>query len=144
MAAAQLSPGQETNMTISITTAIDYLSKFHEVHAFDSRGLYLHYDDATMGWWMIDRDDMKRLAELLSADQDDAYSRWCSGTSAVEIDVDRIVLDYDADESTDLDALQYEAGAADDMRAYMVLRFLRDDVEEIIAQNAEIEAENAA
>lgn len=114
-----------------------------DAHSFEERGIHLHYDHATMAWWMVTDDDLVSYGQMLEAEVQDAYSHWCSQTSAREVDVERVVRDYGADETTDLDELQAEAGAADDMVSYMTLRFLRDDVEEIIAQDAEIEGEAA-
>lgn len=121
-----------------IDLATEYLSDHAQIHAYDARGIYLHRDDATCAWWMIDADDIELLGVLLNDDAPDAYSRWCSMTTGAEVDPTDVVNDFGADTSTDLDALQAEAGAADDMIGYMALRFLRDDIEEIISENDEI------
>lgn len=129
-------------MATTIASTIEYLSTTHQVHASEKRGLYLHYDQATLAWWMFTRDDLKLLGRMLAEDDAfDAYSRWCSQTSGIEINLDKIAGEYDAD--ADLDALMSEAGAADDMPSYMALCFLRDEVEELIRQNAEIAAGQA-
>lgn len=132
-------------MTISRTAAInraaDIIDSEEWIHSYEPRGLHLHSDSATNAWWLVDDDDLEELGRLLAAGNHDAYSVWCSQTLGEEIDIGRIVLDYDADPKTDLSALAAEAGAADDMTSFMVLTFLRDEVAEIIATNAEIAAE---
>ena len=112
-------------------------------HSFDARDLHMHYDHATQAWWMVTGDDLVAFGRMLAAEVPDAYSHWCAQTGSTAVDAMRVVRDYDADETTDLDALRDEAGAADDMVSYMALVFLRDEVEEIIAMDAEIEGEAA-
>lgn len=107
-----------------------------EAHTFEARGLHIHYDDATCAWWLVTDDDLVAYGRMLDEGVHDAYSHWCSQTGSTAVDPTRIVRDFDADETTDLDALTAEAGAADDMVSYMGLRFLRDDVEALIEGEA--------
>ena len=70
----------------------------------------------------------------------DAYSHWCNQTTAIEVNLDAVAIF--AEDCDDLDALEVEAGAADDMPTFMALRFLRDEIVAMIEQNAEIAGED--
>ncbi len=131
-------------MTPQVEAAIALLASFcgRDVHSHERRGLHIYFDDATSAWWMVDNSDLRELGAIVKAGGQDAYSRWCSDTVAVEIDLESVA--GMADEDTDLGTLRDEAGAADDMVTWMALEFLAEDVQEMVAQNAEIAAEVAA
>jgi hypothetical protein len=66
------------------TTLID-LAIRHLDAALCSRGGYAYYDDATQAWWASSAEDLERLGAALRAGTPDAYSVWCSNTSAEEL-----------------------------------------------------------
>lgn len=115
-----------------------------DAHEYAARELYLHRDDATREWYMATGEEMDALAAMLDADVDDAYSLWCANTVPRLVDVVDVVNSFPITADTDLDTLQAEAGAADDMITYMAIEFLSDDIADIVRVNAEIAAENAA
>ena len=73
-------------------TAVDYLQ------ARRSRGGYRYRDDATGSDWISPVRDLVELGRMLAAEEgvdmgdefaEDAYSRWCSRTSAREVGAPR-------------------------------------------------------
>jgi hypothetical protein len=92
----------------------------------ESLGLAVYRDDSG-GWYISDDEDLADLgARLELGGETDAYSRWCSDTTAIEIDLDSIARQIDED--TDLDALEHEAGSAGDRATQLALCYLRDHV----------------
>lgn len=110
-----------------VQRALEHLGDHSTVHSFEraTTTLYL-YREAQTGWWLVDADDLADLGRRLAGEAD-AYSLWCSDTSASEVDPGEIARTIGPD--ANLDALRDAAGAADDMVTYMALRFLREDVE---------------
>jgi hypothetical protein len=115
----------------AIDLAIDHLDAMGETY-------YIYRDDATCAWWWTTDDAMEQLGHALDRGDDDAYSAWCTTSTAKEVDLDLFAADLD--EGTDLDALQNEAGNAGDTETYLVLCYLRDEVTFRIADNAEVAA----
>jgi hypothetical protein len=66
------------------TTLID-LAIRHLDAALCSKGGYAYFDDATQAWWASSAEDLERLGAALKAGTPDAYSLWCSATSAEQL-----------------------------------------------------------
>jgi hypothetical protein len=102
------------------------LAHLQATDRYDERlGLAVYRDDSG-GWYISDDEDLADLGARLEGGETDAYSRWCSDTTAVELDLDSIAGQLDED--ADLDALEHEAGCAGDRPTQLALCYLRDRV----------------
>lgn len=109
-----------------------------------AHGHYIYHDDPT-GWWMVTDNSMAALGKALERwDAVTAHHEWCRETTAMEVDLDLIVLDYEIAADTDMDALISECEAMDppDIMTVLVLKFARDHVLDTVRINAEIDRDH--
>ena len=105
---------------------------------------YWIYRESQTGLWVVTDEDMADLGARLAANEPGGYSRWCSETSAAEVDVDAIVRTHGIGRATDLDDLELDIVTRDahvdpaDIMVHLLLRFFRDDVVETIRLNEEM------
>jgi hypothetical protein len=108
-----------------------------------AHGHYVYHDKPT-GWWMVSDADMAALGRLAYEDPANAYSRWCDATTAMEVDMDLIVRDYEITAETDMDTLAAECLAMEpaDIMTALVLTVARAWVLETVRINSEIDRDH--
>ncbi len=118
-------PADQDERAKLIESAVDFI----HAKTFKARGLHIYKADETGERHIVTDDAMAKLGRMLAAKTPDVYAEWCHVSTIIEVDVEGIVHDSSIGEDTDLDALQAEAGAADDMATFMMLEFHREEIE---------------
>lgn len=93
-------------------------------HALGDSGHFFSYQESMSSSivFLVNDDDMLDLGRRLHADEADAYSHWCSDTTAEELTLANVTTMYPS--ATDIDALEAECTASGDVRALAVLAHL--------------------
>jgi len=95
---------------------------------YGARSAYV--DAATGNAYVVDDTDLALLGRMLAAEVPDAYSRWCTATSATEVSAHTVAQGLAAD--ANLVALRNEAAEADDLITMVAIDLLGETLRAIL------------